>query len=296
MNLLPFGSKSLAIYQLINDSPGSLAGAWRWRSGFTGLSGSAVIFAMMVVDDSRADCEALYELKNLTVSLLANDSGFTVSLPNLRVSQGDRIAIVGESGSGKSTLLDVLSLIRMPDPLSHFVAFLEPSKKGLELSNKSTEVGKLSRLRRDYVGYVPQVGGLIGALDVWDNITMSARLSGRLDKAQVFQTVKKLDIVGQLQKFPSQLSVGQRQRVAIARAMSNRPVLIAADEPTASLDPINADAALNALIDCAEDTNIALIVVSHQEKAMRERGFRCLRPLLRFDPVMRITFSEFNEA
>jgi hypothetical protein len=91
------------------------------------------------------------------------------------------------------------------------------------------------------MGYVLQTGGLFPFLSVRDNIGLTRQGLGLPVKDAVEMVAKRLDIGRHLEKLPGQLSVGERQRVAIARAMAHEPSVVIADEPTASLDPINAE-------------------------------------------------------
>lgn len=227
-------------------------------------------------ETSRADC--LVDISDLKIQLGGGRQKFVIHVPRLCVRKSDRIAIIGESGSGKSTLLDVLSLVRIATQARVFTVQFDARKYDVRPGDDATESKLINRLRRDYIGYVPQIGGLVSALTVWDNITMPMRLRGKYDGAFARDIAKRLGIETQLEKHPKTLSVGQRQRVAIARSMCGSPALIAADEPTAALDPINARGAIESLIECASLSTAAVLIVSHHVEQLTSRGFRVLKP------------------
>ncbi len=220
----------------------------------------------------------LVSIRDLTIQLGGNGLTFVVHVPTLCIRKSDRIAIIGESGSGKSTLLDVLSLVRMATQAAVFNVQFETMAFDVRPGRDSGESKLINRLRRDHIGYVPQIGGLVSALTVWDNITMPMRLRRKFDAAFARDIARRLGIETQLEKYPENLSVGQRQRVAIARSMCGSPSLIAADEPTAALDPINARGAIESLINCASLSDAAVLIVSHHADQLTSRGFRVLKP------------------
>lgn len=218
----------------------------------------------------------LIDIRDLEIRLGGDGLRFVVHVPKLCIRKSDRIAIVGESGSGKSTLLDTLSLVRMATRAAVFNVHFSSTAVDVRPGDDARESKLINRLRRDYIGYVPQIGGLVSALTVWDNITMPMRLRRKFDEEFARDIAQRLGIETQLKKYPENLSVGQRQRVAIARSMCGSPTLIAADEPTAALDPINARGAIESLINCAALSDAAVLIVSHHADELTSRGFRVL--------------------
>jgi len=220
----------------------------------------------------------LVQVENMGVKLATNGSCFKLHVPSLSIYAGDRLAIIGESGSGKSTLLDVLSLVRTASYATKFQACFNDIEYNLSPNTDKVETSQINQLRRNYIGYVPQIGGLVSALTVWENIVMPMRLRQINDLKGAHEITRRLKLDDQLEKLPKNLSVGQRQRVAIARSLCASPKLIAADEPTAALDPVNASQALDALIDCSEFTQSALLVVTHNADQLAKRGFKFIQP------------------
>jgi putative ABC transport system ATP-binding protein len=133
---------------------------------------------------------------------------------------------------------------------------------------------KLSLLRRRYLGYVLQTGGLLPFLNARENITVVRRAVGLREDRFVDELVERLGIGRLLRVLPHKLSVGERQRVAIARALASRPALILADEPTAALDPVNAQGVMNLFADLAREMGCTVILVTHAPETARRLGFR----------------------
>jgi putative ABC transport system ATP-binding protein len=135
---------------------------------------------------------------------------------------------------------------------------------------------ELAELRSRYIGYVLQDGGLLPYLTVRQNIDLPRRLTGLPVDAIASELASKLDIGAQLDKLPATLSVGQRQRAAIARALAHEPAVIIADEPTAAVDPVNAERIVALLVDLTAALGVTLIVATHAHDLVRRAGFTLL--------------------
>jgi putative ABC transport system ATP-binding protein len=135
-------------------------------------------------------------------------------------------------------------------------------------------LGSLARIRMVNIGYVLQTGGLFPFLSIRENIGISRLGLGLSINSAVNSIAERLHIERHLNKLPGQLSVGERQRVAIARAMAHNPSLVIADEPTASLDPINAEEIMNLFSNLADEFGVTLIMATHDWGKLGERGFR----------------------
>lgn len=168
---------------------------------------------------------------------------------------GEFTTIMGPSGSGKSTMLNVLAGL---DSVTSGAVELE----GVVLGNLSDD--KLTRLRRDRIGFVFQSFNLIPTLDARDNILLPSRLAGHPIDQELFETVvDTLRIRDRLHHLPSQLSGGQQQRVALARALSTGPAIVVADEPTGNLDSASTNEVLDLLRTAVDELGQTVIMVTH---------------------------------
>ena len=204
---------------------------------------------------------------------------YSLVIPALQLRAGEQLAIVGPSGCGKSTLLDLLALVLAPDQVGQF-EFNQQDIGGLWRADKQTA---LAELRSRHLGYVLQTGGLLGFLDVRGNIALSRQLLGLKDDGSVARLAEQLEISDQLAKKPAALSVGQRQRVSCARALAHAPQLVVADEPTASLDPLNAERVMHALLAQAREHRATCVIATHDEPLARASGLQVRRISCRRD-------------
>lgn len=204
---------------------------------------------------------------------------YSLVIPALQLRAGEQLAIVGPSGCGKSTLLDLLALVLAPDQVGQF-EFNQQDIGGLWRADKQTA---LAELRSRHLGYVLQTGGLLGFLDVRGNIALSRQLLGLKDDGSVARLAEQLEISDQLAKKPAALSVGQRQRVSCARALAHAPQLVLADEPTASLDPLNAERVMHALLAQAREHRATCVIATHDEPLARASGLQVRRISCRRD-------------
>lgn len=204
---------------------------------------------------------------------------YSLVIPALALRAGEQVAIVGPSGCGKSTLLDVLALVLAPDQVGQF-EFNQVDIGGLWRADQQSA---LASIRSQYLGYVLQTGGLLGFLDVRGNIALSRQLLGLKDDGSVARLAEQLEISDQLAKKPAALSVGQRQRVSCARALAHGPQLVLADEPTASLDPLNAERVMQALLARAREHRAACVIATHDEPLARASGLQVRRISCRRD-------------
>jgi putative ABC transport system ATP-binding protein len=198
---------------------------------------------------------------------------YSLQVDRLHLAVGERVALVGPSGCGKSTLLDLLALVLAPDAAEGFVLGGE-DVAGLW---RGRQLDRLASWRSRHLGYVLQAGGLLGFLDVRGNIRLPRQLLGLGDDGSVERLAEALDVHDQLSKKPAALSLGQRQRVSCARALAHAPTLLLADEPTAALDPVNAERVMQLLLHEAEARQVTCVVATHDEVLARQAGLTVLR-------------------
>ena len=191
----------------------------------------------------------------------------TLALRNVSLSilQGEFAAIMGPSGCGKSTLLNILGLLDMPSAGS--LEFL-----GERLVGASER--RLTRLRRDHVGFIFQNFNLIDDLTVAENIEVALiyrRVGSAERRRRIGVVLERLGLSHRARHLPQQLSGGQQQRVAVARALVAEPELILADEPTGNLDSANGEAVLGMLADIAA-SGTTVVMVTHSEAHAASAG------------------------
>lgn len=193
-----------------------------------------------------------YVVKNEKVMAL-NDVSYTFEMNNF-------YGIMGHSGSGKTTLISILGLLESFDSGTYLI-------NGEEV--KDFDNNKISKIRRDYVGFVFQDFYLDEYLNVYENVMLPLithkELSKETKNEMVIEALTKVGIVDRKNHFPSQLSGGEKQRVAIARALINNPKIILADEPTGNLDEDNEKMIFQILKDLSKEGK-CVIVVSHSNE------------------------------
>ena len=199
-------------------------------------------------------------------------------MPSLDIRRGAKLAFIGESGSGKSTLLELLAMILKPTVSTRFEFCPGQDGERHDVSAiwLSAQPDALSDLRSRHIGYVLQYGGLLPYLNIRENIDLSRRLLHRETEGVAEHWAERLDIAAQLDKLPAELSVGQRQRVAIARALAHDPAVLIADEPTASVDPLNAERIMGLMVKLVDDLGVTLIVASHAHRLMKDAGLEMI--------------------
>ncbi len=176
---------------------------------------------------------ALLEVKNLKKVYTTRLGGNRVQAldnVNFEVEQGEYVAIMGESGSGKTTLLNIMASLDKPTAGQVILA----GKNMADIRQK-----ELCAFRRDNLGFVFQDFNLLDTLSLKDNIFLPLVLAGyEYEKMQerLQPLAVKLGIEELLEKYPYEVSGGQKQRAAAARALITRPQLLLADEPTGALD------------------------------------------------------------
>jgi len=200
---------------------------------------------------SAADLYRRYGEGEAAVDALA---GVTVGFPAGRFA-----AIMGPSGSGKSTLMHLLAGLDRPTSGS-------VTLDGVELGTLDDD--RLTRLRREKIGFVFQTFNLLPVLDARENILLPLSIAGtKVDQAWFDQLVETVGIGDRLSHRPSQLSGGQQQRVAVARALVSRPAVVFADEPTGNLDSVASGEVLELLRGAVDQFGQTVVMVTHDAHA-----------------------------
>lgn len=189
---------------------------------------------------------------------------------NLQVAAGESIAIVGASGSGKTTLLNVLGGLDEMDDGQVAIA-------GQSISDLPEK--ERTRLRNQHIGFVYQFHHLLPEFSALENVMMPLLLGGMNRKAASVQAEASLVQMGlahRLSHKPAELSGGERQRTAIARALVNKPRLVLMDEPTGNLDQQTAQQVENAMLELANASDTAFVMVTHDVELARRMKRRYL--------------------
>lgn len=194
-----------------------------------------------------------------SVWLSYNDTPALVDV-DLSIDAGDKVAVMGPSGSGKSSLLHCLCGVLAPERGE--VSFDGEPLSGLRESRRSE-----MRLRR--MGVVFQFGDLVPELTLLENVMMPLLLTGHRRAAAArasHEVLGELGVDDVADRRAGAVSGGQAQRAAVARAIVHNPPVIFADEPTGSLDTVNSEAVLDALVGLADARGSAVIVITHDHQ------------------------------
>lgn len=188
-----------------------------------------------------------------------------VAVESIIIQNGEQVALAGPSGSGKTTLLHLIS------------GLMTPTTGTIKFDNVT--ISAMSETWRDtwraqVVGYVFQRLNLLSSLNILDNLLVAMSFANTIPRKErrqwASQLLAQVGLSDKLAKFPYQLSMGEQQRVAVARAVINKPRLILADEPTASLDEENGLLVLAMLRQFAKESNSILLVATHDRQIMNQ--------------------------
>lgn len=191
--------------------------------------------------------------------------GVVFACEHFHAEPGSLTALWGPSGCGKSTLLNLASGLLRPDSGRVVV-------DGIEIQDLSE--GQLDRFRGERLGFVFQTFNLLAPFTALQNVLLGMRFSDTIPQAEwKDRAVTMLQRVGlghRLHSKPRTMSVGEQQRVSIARALVNKQCLIVADEPTGSLDPKNAAAVMDLLLELCDEEKLTMLMVTH-DRGLAER-------------------------
>jgi ABC-type lipoprotein export system ATPase subunit len=205
---------------------------------------------------------------------------FCLRIPQLEIGNSSATAFIGPSGTGKTTLLHLIAGIEVP-------ASGRVVTNGVEVSGLDDATRREFRIRN--IGLVFQDFELLEYLDVLDNILLPYRLQPGLGldenvRSRAKQLAVDLGVGEKLQRYPNQLSQGEKQRAALCRALVPQPAVILADEPTGNLDPANKKLVLDLIFDYLtheSERGVTLVTVTHDHELLD-----------RFEDV--VDFSKFH--
>ena len=221
---------------------------------------TVILFTVFVCYNVSGDgkLKKILEVKNLK-KYYGSHGNITKAVDGISflVSEGEFVAIMGASGSGKTTLLNTISTI---DTVTSGNIILD----GVDITTLKEE--ELADFRRENLGFIFQDFNLLDTLTIEENIALSLIINHEdisiVDK-KVDEIVKRLGITDILDKFPYEVSGGQKQRCACARALINEPKLILADEPTGALDSKSSRMLLETMDEMNEKLQATILMVTH---------------------------------
>ncbi len=207
----------------------------------------------------------MLEIRNINKNYKKNNNIFTaLSSINLDIEKGDFCTVIGPSGAGKSTLLNIVGGLIQPD--SGTVQF-----NGVNIYSQNRKEKDI--YRKKHIGFMFQQFHLMPYLTVTDNIRMACHSEDQYCKIEDY--LRKCSLYEMKNKFPSELSVGEKQRTAFIRAIISGPDLLLADEPTGNLDPVNSRNLISLVMDYRHNGGTVMIV-SH-DPLIAENSNRNLR-------------------
>ncbi|MBU6272076.1 MAG: ATP-binding cassette domain-containing protein [Betaproteobacteria bacterium] len=201
-------------------------------------------------------------LSGVTITRRGGARSVRLAFPDLDLPQGGLLALRGASGSGKSTLIALIAGLLVPDEGQLGVCGTHPAR--LPPAQRDAWRGRT-------LGLLPQRLHLLPALSVRENLLLAGLAVGApasASRERADALLARFQLAALAGARPAELSGGQAQRVALARALMNRPQLLIADEPTASLDDDSAALAIGQLLLAWRDTGASLLVSTHDARAL----------------------------
>lgn len=200
----------------------------------------------------------MLEIKNLNKTYKSKGAEYkALNNVSLTIKKGEFVSLMGPSGSGKTTLLNCIS------------GFIKASNGEILLDNKNIlnlSDEKIAEVRQNKLGFVFQDFMLINGLNVLENVYLPQIIANKGIKDMELRTntlLKTLNIFDIKEKYPNEISGGQKQRVAVARALSNKPLILLADEPTGNLDSKSSTSVIESFIDAKNNLGATVFMVTH---------------------------------
>lgn len=198
-----------------------------------------------------------------------------LDVPEFRLGEAEQAVLLGRSGCGKTTLLHVIAGISAPDAGQVIIDGVDMARLG--------EADR-DRVRAEKVGYIFQTFNLLPGFNALENVMLGMTFArGRRDERRARDLLGRVGLGHRLRHRPGTLSVGEQQRVAVARALANKPRLLLADEPTASVDPRHQQAVIELIRSTCRDESVAIFLVTHAPEVAAQ--FERVEQLDRFNRV-----------
>lgn len=213
----------------------------------------------------------MLHIEQMSLTRRDKQRDFRVTLPSLTLAPGEIGALTGFSGCGKSTLLEMIGLILQPDTLRRYQL---DAQTDITADVTENDTAILAGLRARHFGFMLQNGGLLPYLTVRQNIQLPRQVTGLPAESSLTESaIDHLNLRPLLNHYPKQLSIGERQRVAFIRAIAHQPAILLADEPTAALDPVNAQSLYSLITGIVKELKITALIVSHDWTLVDKFGF-----------------------
>ncbi len=201
----------------------------------------------------------MFEIKNLSKKYFIGTPNELLVLDdiNLKIEDGEFVALVGQSGSGKSTFMNIVGALDHPTAGTYAI-------DGVPV--QSMDENELSVIRNQKVGFVFQTFNLMGRTNALKNVELPmlyAGVSARERTRRAEELLELVDMKDRMKHMPNELSGGQKQRVAIARALANDPSIILADEPTGALDSKTGDKVIRIFSKVHREKKKTILLITH---------------------------------
>ena len=183
---------------------------------------------------------------------------------NLKVYEGEFVAVVGPSGSGKSTLMNMIGALDLPTMGQYKL-------DGFDMFHARED--DLSAIRNKKIGFVFQTYNLIARMNALKNVELPMLYAGMGKRERNIRAKELLKMMGMEERMhhtPDELSGGQKQRVAIARAMANDPAIILADEPTGALDSVTGRLIMDIFHKLNKEQGKTIVLITHSPELAEE--------------------------
>ena len=216
--------------------------------------------------DDFKDKKLLINMKNIVKKYYIGEPNELEILHgiDLKIYEGEFVAIVGESGSGKSTLMNIIGVLDKPTEGEYYL-------DGINVQNASEK--DMNNIRNQKIGFVFQNFNLIGRTSALKNVELPMLYAGISSKKRTERAIELLKKVGMEERCnhqPNELSGGQKQRVAIARSLANDPSIILADEPTGALDSETSRIVMDIFHELNINQKKTIILITHSKELAEE--------------------------
>ena len=205
----------------------------------------------------------LLKIKNINKSYNELHSEKSVIFKNLDFSfeEENIITIYGPSGIGKTTLLNIIGTVASPDSGEIYLNDIKYCPKTYQ------------DLRKKHIGYMFQFHYLLPEFTIFENLDLTLRIKGEKDNSKIKNMITEIlsdfKILNKMNRYPSQISGGEKQKVSLARSVINSPSLVIADEPTGNLDFDNANLIIDKIKSISKDRGVKFLIATHNKEFQR---------------------------